>query len=113
MADVAGEDWWQKKVSANIQKSAQSVYDKAVANAWLDGSKTRMVDFTTFGQLVKIIIENWNDFEFVIPTQSWLTQKMGEIEDVRNFLAHSRALSDREFGRMAMYIEDWNRQVGL
>ncbi|MES2835709.1 MAG: Swt1 family HEPN domain-containing protein [Pseudomonadota bacterium] len=113
LSEVEGENWWQTKVAPNIQKAAQQVYDKAVSNAWLDGTKSRLVDFTTFGQLVKIIIDNWADFEYIIPTQSWLNQKMGEMEDVRNFVAHSRNLSQREFDRMLMYVEDWNRQVGL
>jgi hypothetical protein len=113
LADVAGEDWWSKKVSPNIQKSAQGIYEKASANAWLDGAKGRIIDFTTFGQLVKIIIDNWIDFDYLIPSQSWLNQKMNEMEDIRNFLAHSRIVSQREFDRMTLYIEDWNRQVGL
>lgn len=113
LAEIEGENWWQTKVAGSIQKSAQTTYDKAVANAWLDGAKGRMIDFTTFGQLVKIIIDNWQHFEYLIPSQAWLNQKMGEVEDVRNFTAHSRMLSDREFERMVMYIDDWNRQIGL
>lgn len=111
--DEVGENWWTEKVAPNIQKSAQAVNDKAVGNAWLDGAKGRMIDFTTFGQLVKIIIDNWTHFEYLIPSQAWLNQKMNEMEDVRNFLAHSRMLSNREFDRMVLYIEDWNRQIGL
>ena len=113
LQEVHGEDWWKQRVSAAIQKATQSVYDNATTNAWLDGAKGRLIDFATFGQLVKIIVENWEDFKYIIPTQAWLNQKMNEIEDVRNFIAHSRLLSSREFDRMALYIEDWNRQVGL
>lgn len=113
LSEVGGENWWEERVSPTIKKYAQGIYDKAIASAWLDGAKGRMIDFTTFGQLVKIIIDNWSEFDYLIPSQSWLNQKLNEVEEVRNFIAHSRMLSDREFERMVMYIDDWNRQIGL
>jgi hypothetical protein len=112
LEDRIGDQWWQN-VAPAIQQHAQRIYDKAVSSAWLEGNKARMIDFVTFGQLKKIIIDNWPHFQHLIPTQHWMGQKFDEIEDVRNYVAHSRLVSERELGRLILYIEDWNKQVGI
>lgn len=38
---------------------------------------------------------------------------MDEMEKARNFIAHNRMLLPSEFQRLYMYINDWNRVIGL
>jgi hypothetical protein len=113
LEETHGTDWWTKCVAGSVRSAAEKVKSNAVSNAWLDGVTVGMVSFLTFGQLKKVIIDNWTDFEDLIPTQSWLNQKMDEIESVRNYVAHSRKVSTRELERLLLYMADWNQQVGF
>lgn len=63
--------------------------------------------------LATIMVEKWEYFESIIPSQHWLMQRMEELEKSRNFIAHNRMLLPSEFQRMYMYIADWNRVIGL
>jgi len=69
--------------------------------------------FTDFGHLSAIIIDKWQHFEDIMPTQLWLKQRLDELEKTRHFIAHNRVLLPTEFQRVYMYIADWNRVVGL
>jgi len=65
------------------------------------------------GDLAKIITDNWDDFQDIIPTQAWLTQRMTELEKARHFVAHNRLLQPTEFQRIYMYVSDWNKVIGI
>jgi len=106
-------DSWLDAVSPNIARMAESRKATALKDSWLEGEKTDILGFVDFGQLAQIIVNNWDCFASVIPTQHWLNQRMDELEKVRNFIAHNRMLQAGEFQRVYMYIADWNRVVGL
>ena len=75
--------------------------------------KSNPMNFIEFGHLADIVAHNWDDFADLIPSQHWLKQRMDELEQARNFVAHNRLLLPAEFQRLYMYVADWNRQVGL
>lgn len=108
-----GTDWWDKKVTKKVREKAESRQQEAEANSWLEGQKQDVLGFIEFGHLADIIIENWDDFSDLFPTQHWLKQRFDELEKTRNFIAHNRFLQPNEFQRIEMYIADWNRVVGL
>ena len=85
----------------------------AIEDSWLEGEKTDLLGFIDFGHLSQIVVEKWEHFQDVMPSQHWLKQRMDEFEKARNFVAHNRALLPSEYQRMYMYIADWNRVVGL
>ncbi len=68
--------------------------------------------YTDFGDLRSMIQSNWTDFEDLFPDQNWITSRLDELEASRNIIAHSNVLDDREIGRIALYLQDWTRQVG-
>ena len=72
-----------------------------------------MLGFIEFGHLSQIIVDKWQCFEDIMPSQHWLKQRMDELEKARHFIAHNRSLLPSEFQRIYMYIADWNRVVGL
>jgi hypothetical protein len=104
---------WQSRLPAGIAKFAESRRDTALKDSWLEGEKADLLGFVDFGQLASIIVEKWDYFKDVIPTQHWLKQRMDELEKARNFIAHNRMLLPSEFQRLYMYIADWNRVIGL
>jgi len=108
-----GANWWEEKVPSAIKTFAKSRQDAAKAETWLEGQKQDPLGFVDFGQLGAIIKQNWTDFEDLITSQHWLTQRMDELEKARHFIAHNRLLLPGEFQRIDMYIADWNRMVGF
>lgn len=112
LSEAEGSDWiisLPRKIKEHAEKRQQTALD----DSWLEGEKTDILGFLDFGHLAQIIIEKWEHFQDVIPSQHWLKQRMDELEKARNFVAHNRVLLPSEYQRMYMYIADWNRVVGL
>lgn len=112
LSEVEGANWIDK-LPHKIKQYAESRQQSAKQDSWLEGEKTDMLGFLDFGHLAQVIINKWEHFEAVIPSQHWLKQRMDELEKSRNFIAHNRMLLPSEFQRMYMYIADWNRIIGL
>lgn len=104
---------WESKLPPKIHKKAEGRRDDAFKNGWLEGEKTDLLGFADFGDLGTIIIEKWEFFKDIIPSQQWLKQRMDELEKARNFIAHNRLLLPTEFQRVYMYINDWIRVLAL
>ena len=107
-----GPNWWEN-LPSKIKKHAESRHETAIKDSWLEGEKSDLLGFVDFGMLAAIIIEKWEYFDDLIPSQHWLKQRMDELEKARNFIAHNRMLLPSEFHRIYMYISDWNRVIGL
>src|SRR5690606_2793439 len=111
LTENLGVDWWDK-LPQKIKSHAESRQATALKDSWLEGEKMDLLGFVDFGMLGSIIIEKWEYFGNVIPSQHWLKQRMDELEKTRNFIAHNRMLLPSEFQRIYMYIADWNRIIG-
>ncbi len=96
-----------------IKEHAEGRKDTALKDSWLEGEKTDLLGFLEFGHLAQVILNKWDYFQDIIPTQHWLKQRMDELEKVRHFIAHNRMLLPSEFQRVYMYVADWNHVVGL
>ena len=104
---------WPKNLPAKITEHIESRQATILKDSWLEGEKIDVLGLVDFGHLAQIIINKWDYFKDIIPTQHWLKQRMDELEKARNFIAHNRMLLPSEFTRMYMYISDWNRMIGL
>lgn len=112
LEENVGLDWWEK-LPPKIKTHAEGRQEAALKDSWLEGEKSDLLGFIDFGMLAKIIIEKWEHFSNLVPSQHWLKQRMDELEKARNFVAHNRMLLPSEFQRIYMYIADWNRVIGL
>lgn len=112
LEEKEGPDW-EGKLPAGIKRFAESRQTTSLKDSWLEGEKSDLLGFADFGNLAQLIIEKWEYFKDIIPTQHWLKQRMDELEKSRNFIAHNRMLLPSEFQRIYMYINDWNRVIGL
>lgn len=107
-------NWWDTQAVPNsIRKMAESRQKTAEKNSWLEGAKGDRLEFVDFGDLGAIILQNWDYFKVLMPSQDWIKQRMTELEKARNFIAHNRMLLPSEFQRIYMYISDWNKVIGL
>lgn len=109
-----GPNWWETdSVPRKIKDMAESRQKTAQRDTWLEGAKADRLEYVDFSDLSGIIIQTWEHFAQIIPSQDWLRQRMMESEKARNFIAHNRMLLPSEFQRMYMYISDWNKVIGL
>ncbi|WP_164749916.1 Swt1 family HEPN domain-containing protein [Nitratireductor alexandrii] len=107
-------NWWETSaVPTNVKKMAESRQKTAEKDSWLEGAKGDRLEFVDFGDLSAIILQNWEHFKPLMPSQDWIKQRMTELEKARNFIAHNRMLLPSEFQRIYMYISDWNKVIGL
>lgn len=104
---------WREKLPPKAITSAEKRMADAKDHSWLEGQKSELLSYLDFSFLSIIIIEKWEYFKPLLPSQHWIKQRMDEIEKARNFIAHNRMLLPSEFSRLYMYIADWNRQIGL
>ena len=104
---------WIDKLPVKVKNYAQDRQNESLTDTWLEGEKNDLLGFVDFGHLASIMIEKWQFFEDVVPSQHWLKQRMDELEKARHFIAHNRMLLPTEFQRMYIYIADWNRAIGL
>jgi len=107
------ENWYEDKVPNKVKSFISKMQEDDVKNSWLEGQRNDPLSFAQFGHLSDIILNNWDDFSDLIPTQHWLKQRFDELEKSRNFIAHNRLLLPSEFQRIEMYVNDWNNVVGL
>lgn len=112
LQEKEGPDWIAS-LPPKIIAQAKSRQNTANKDSWLEGEKTDLLGFVEFGHLAQIVINKWEHFQEIVPSQHWLKQRMDELEKARNFIAHNRMLLPSEFQRLYMYIADWNRVVGL
>lgn len=109
-----GTTWWETdSVPRKIKEMAESRQKAAQKDSWLEGAKGDRLEYVDFGDLAAIIIQNWDHFLQIVPSQDWLRQRMTELEKARNFVAHNRMLLPSEFQRIYMYVSDWNKVIGL
>ena len=113
LEEKLGADWWDKGIPKGVRDNAAKRQQAAQDNSWLEGEKGDALQFADFGDLSTIIINNWEDFSDLIPSQHGLKQRMDELEQTRNFIAHSRLLLPAEFQRIESYVAVWNKQVGV
>lgn len=78
-------------------------------NPLLDG-KYRLIDYSDFSHIRKILEneENRKLFSDILDIRQFpkVIVKLDELEPIRNKIAHSRALTEREFKKLKMYTED-------
>lgn len=112
LAENHGVDWWSTCVSRPIRDRVDARRQQEGLKRWHIRRGEQEIYYTDFGDLRSMIQSNWTDFEDLFPDQNWITSRLDELEASRNIIAHSNVLDDREIGRIALYLQDWTRQVG-
>lgn len=105
-----GADWWLS-VPAKVQERVEKRKADVAHNAWHQATFGANIDHTLFGDLASIIVDEWQDFEDLFPSQNWVKQRLDELERSRNVIAHGNMLADSEIERIEQYLDDWLRQV--
>ncbi len=106
-----GPGWWNACVPDNVGRRVDQKRADTEKNKWHQAVYQRNIDFTLFGDLAAIIVKEWDEFDDLFPSQSWVKQRLDELERSRNVIAHANLLPEAEIERIERYLEDWLRQV--
>jgi len=112
LLEVVGENWWDTCVSEKIRNKAVSRRDEESKIRWHTPRGDSLINYTEFGDLTSIMIQNWSHFEYHLQSQDWARQIINTLERSRNVIMHSGELANEDIERIGTHIRDWIRQVG-
>ena len=101
-----GDNWWILKAKQNVQKYVDKVKTKN-EKGWLWKKEPDDLFYTTFGQLVEIIEQNWIDFKHVFANIDNLKWFINPIKDIRNPIAHNNIISKGKKKMLLLHIQEW------
>ncbi|MHA7128692.1 Swt1 family HEPN domain-containing protein [Algoriphagus namhaensis] len=107
-----GENWWDTAVSSQIRKKSESRRDEEEKIKWHTSRGQSLIQFTEFGDLATIMLNNWTLFEPHIQSLEWAKQIFKSVERSRNVIMHSGELGIEDIERVSSSMRDWMRQVG-
>ncbi len=112
LKDKYGVNWFDSKATAPMKGKLNDRKSKEEKNQWHTGRNKEPLFYMDFADLAKLIVNNWAEFEDLLPTQSWVQSRLDEAERSRNVIAHTNVLSSEEASRLEMYLRDWIKQIG-
>lgn len=112
LLEHAGADWWAHCVSESIRKKAQSRQEEEAKIRWHTPRGDQLLNYTEFGDLTSIMLQNWIQFEPHLRSLDWAKQIISTLERSRNVIMHSGDLANSDLERIGTAIRDWVKQVG-
>lgn len=107
-----GENWWENGVSQAIRKKAESRKTEEEKTKWHTPRGDSFINYTEFGDLAAIMLQNIELFEDHVVSIEWARQIFSTLEKSRNVIMHSGELGLRDIERIGTNIRDWISQVG-
>jgi hypothetical protein len=112
LSDKYGTNWFEKKATNPMKNKLKERRESEEKNQWHTGRNKEPLYYMDFADLAKLIVNNWSDFDDLLPNQSWVHSRLDEAEKSRNVIAHTNVLSSEESARLEMYLRDWIKQIG-
>lgn len=107
-----GIDWWKSSVPKKIQESVEKLKEQEEKNRYHTQRSISLLGYTMFGNLAQIVINCWDEFSDLFPTQAWVNSRFNDLEMSRNIIMHTGTLPEIEIERIESICRDWIRQVG-
>ncbi len=106
MENNYGKEWWQKvdvRVKDNVKNNLRYELDMPHSKR-----SDNNIDYTTFGDLRKIINSDWPVFESKFNRNlNSVNEVMINLNRLRVSIAHCTPLVDKEVKRLEIYVDDW------
>lgn len=106
------ESWWEKGVGETIRKKAESRKKEEEKTKWHSQRGDDYINYIEFGDLISIMIKNFQLFEPHIQSIDWARSILSPLEKSRNVIMHSGELSKEDIERIGTLVRDWVKQVG-
>ena len=102
-------NWWDTeavipKIKDEVRNRIQREKDSGVSLRSEDE-----LDYTTFGELAGIIKTNWDYFGSIFRSKNAIDRVMGNLNLLRNAIAHCTPFLEDEQIRLMLALKDWYR----
>jgi len=111
LQDAGGAEWWSSKVPPDVQQEVDKRL-KTEKGTGMTQRSTALIDYTTFGELSVIISANWDHFKTVLSDQRAVARVLGNLNLLRNPVAHCSPMAPDEVERLRLSVKDWFRLMG-
>lgn len=106
---LKSEDWWASEriepaIKDEVKKRIQTEVDMGMTRRSMDE-----LDYTTFGELSKIITSNWDVFGGLFSSRKAVGKVMTSLNSLRSPIAHCSILAEDEVIRLQLAVRDWFR----
>jgi hypothetical protein len=103
-----GLEWWRDTVPQSVRENVQRNVDRE-ASEGLPPRSSRLIEYTTFGELNDIIKENWESFSgiFSSVSKNRVLRVLTRLNHARGPIAHCNFLPEEEAVRLKLTIRDW------
>lgn len=112
LRDSRGADWFERSVPERMRKEAARKQKEEGAARFHGHRGPDLPAYLGVSDWMKVIEENWGDFEPVLFQSHWSLGKLQELRLTRNSVAHMGEVTDDDIARLDLLIRDWNRQTG-
>jgi hypothetical protein len=102
------DEWWTKGVT---QKDIRDNAEKRKIGE--PHSNLGLINYTEFGDLRRIITNNWDIFESIFKTQQGTISRLDELEPIRNIIAHVRLLSIDQMTKLELFYKEINELIEM
>jgi len=115
MRHAYGNNWWDinTKVSTDIRNKVKDRMANEDKNPWHGRRGAHPIYYTDLEHLGQIVKNNWPLFRQILPTQEWFLQRVKEISQSRNPVAHMNPLTKEDIERIKVYTRDWEKFIDL
>jgi Swt1-like HEPN len=110
LSDKAETNWWSL-VPADVRKEVEELERVDETKQWMALASREKLSLTTYPQLLKIILDCWNEgFDQQIRDKG-LVQEARLLAHLRNAICHMTDVPDEEVERIKQVLRDWFRIV--
>lgn len=106
-----GEHWWNKAASSEMKQKVDSRKKSEAKKKWLASRGADELHYVDWGDLVKLMRKYPDKFDDYTGDINFVVLRLGELENLRNTIAHNGVLPDAEITRIELYLKDWCKQV--
>ena len=111
LTELYGANWWNTNhVPQDVITEVKKRIDEEKAGPMEIRSEDPLT-YTDFGELIGIFEKNWNDFSDILRHQGAMKKTLGELNKLRNVIAHSCELNEDDITRFELAIRDWFLRV--
>ena len=103
-----GAAWWDSKVPPDVKASVEELR-KQEKDTPMEIRSEDPLAYTNFGDLLKILEHNWDDFSDTIRSKKAMQETLIRLNRLRNPIAHSCEMDDDDITRFMLHMKDWQR----
>jgi hypothetical protein len=111
-----GPEWWDepKLVSTDVRRTVEISRKAEAENRTHSARNARPIYYTTFGDLVAIVLSEKGAKVFkrpLFPRPTWFPELVKASEHTRNIVAHMNPLERQDLQRLEVDFRDWTNQI--